>query len=88
MVRLYRQNKEETIVSRGQGEKGRERILYLASHLLYFYVRLLEVTLVVLYASKFSGNKGLRNKAQREVVNKVSRCWFRKGNLFQIEFVA
>ena len=67
--------------------KERENSLYLSSHLLYFYVRLLEVTQVFLRTSEFPGNKGMRNKAQREVVNKVSRYWFRKGNLFQIEFV-
>jgi hypothetical protein len=67
--------------------KERENSLYLSSHLLYFYVRLLEVTQVFLRTSEFSGSKGMRNKAQGEVVNKVSRYWFRKGNLFQIEFV-
>jgi len=40
----------------GRGEeKKRGKTLYLASHLLYFYVRLLGLTLVALYASRFSG---------------------------------
>ena len=63
---------------------------------------LFSFSFIILLCSSFGGNtscserqqvfflrviRGMRNKAKREVVNKVGRCWFKKGNLFQIEFV-
>ena len=72
----------------GQGEKKKEREKSLFS---FSFIILLCSSfgrkLVVLCTSKFLGNKGMTNKAKREVVNKVGRCWFGKGNSFQIEFV-